>query len=341
MRLAIAIFAAVVTLWTGVILSAGAASAEWDYWIQHGGQKVAKCPGNTGGASVKLANPDGQWIYVEGVAVCKDAGPNYTYDIKYLKVAINDSRLGDITRNTLNFDWLGMAVYRANQAQAPAPALTTPVVPAQATGREIRTFTGHTDLVTSVSFSPDGRTALSGSSDKTLKLWDIASGSAPSAPPPSPSDRVSQGDTAQTPQAPAPPSATPVVPAQATVTDLLNGKKISMSIRCRRNQPSQNTVSGVSLNSQGNLMYSSRGNVPLEIVNGRARDSLFKYSATVSGNELTVVTTPATGDLSLRTTDTFKVSGNSCSATHTVDNGGMLEIDDTCKATSCTVASAP
>jgi len=210
-----------------------------------------------------------------------------------------------------------------------------------ATGREIRTLTGHTGSVFSVSFSPDGRSALSGSTEKTIKLWDIASGSAPSAPPPSPSDRVSQGDTAQTPQAPAPPSATPVVPAQATVTDLLNGKKISMSIRCRRNQPSQNTVSGVSLNSQGNLMYSSRGNVPLEIVNGRARDSLFKYSATVSGNELTVVTTPATGDLSLRTTDTFKVSGNSCSATHTVDNGGMLEIDDTCKATSCTVASAP
>ena len=30
--------------------------------------------------------------------------------------------------------------------------------------------------VQSVSFSPDGKLALSGSEDKTLKLWDVASG---------------------------------------------------------------------------------------------------------------------------------------------------------------------
>ncbi len=42
--------------------------------------------------------------------------------------------------------------------------------------RLVRTFTGHTDKVRSVAFSPDGRTALSGSDDRTLKLWDIASG---------------------------------------------------------------------------------------------------------------------------------------------------------------------
>jgi WD40 repeat protein len=40
----------------------------------------------------------------------------------------------------------------------------------------IRTFIGHTDLVWSVSFSPDGQYALSGSFDKTLKLWDVNSG---------------------------------------------------------------------------------------------------------------------------------------------------------------------
>jgi len=43
-----------------------------------------------------------------------------------------------------------------------------------ASGRELRTFTGHTDIVWSVAFSPDGARALSGSDDDTLKLWDLS-----------------------------------------------------------------------------------------------------------------------------------------------------------------------
>ena len=35
---------------------------------------------------------------------------------------------------------------------------------------------GHSGNVNSVAFSPDGKYALSGSGDDTLKLWDIASG---------------------------------------------------------------------------------------------------------------------------------------------------------------------
>ena len=35
---------------------------------------------------------------------------------------------------------------------------------------------GHSDYVNSVAFSPDGKYALSGSRDNTLKLWDVATG---------------------------------------------------------------------------------------------------------------------------------------------------------------------
>ena len=37
-------------------------------------------------------------------------------------------------------------------------------------------FKGHTKGVTSIAFSPDGRYLISGSSDKTLKLWDFPGG---------------------------------------------------------------------------------------------------------------------------------------------------------------------
>jgi WD40 repeat protein len=43
-------------------------------------------------------------------------------------------------------------------------------------GRCIRTFEGHTEFINSVCFSPDGKTALSGSYDNTIKLWEVETG---------------------------------------------------------------------------------------------------------------------------------------------------------------------
>ena len=45
-----------------------------------------------------------------------------------------------------------------------------------ASGRELRTLTGHTDAVNGVALTPDGRLAVSASGDETLKVWDVASG---------------------------------------------------------------------------------------------------------------------------------------------------------------------
>ena len=44
------------------------------------------------------------------------------------------------------------------------------------TGECLQILHGHTDIVTNVTFSPDGHCALSGSNDKTIRLWDIATG---------------------------------------------------------------------------------------------------------------------------------------------------------------------
>jgi len=44
------------------------------------------------------------------------------------------------------------------------------------TGQLLKTLSGHEHWVRSVAFSPDGQQLASGSSDETIKLWQVSTG---------------------------------------------------------------------------------------------------------------------------------------------------------------------
>lgn len=63
------------------------------------------------------------------------------------------------------------------EAFRPADSHQTPEQQAARRRFEVKTFSlGHTNPVNSIAFSPDGRWALSGSSENTVRLWDVDAG---------------------------------------------------------------------------------------------------------------------------------------------------------------------
>ena len=82
------------------------------YWLVHGFDIVASCEGNSQGQPLRAANRDNQWILITAVVTCKDLGPTYSYEIAHLVTQINPSSRDRINRDKLNFDWIGLAVYR-------------------------------------------------------------------------------------------------------------------------------------------------------------------------------------------------------------------------------------
>ncbi len=93
------------------------------------------------------------------------------------KTRIRELRGGHFTRRgVLKGVGIGTAITAAGGSVVYSATVPGGLIWRQIHDQSLRSFTGHTASVKSLAFSPDGARALSASSDKTLKLWDVASG---------------------------------------------------------------------------------------------------------------------------------------------------------------------
>jgi WD40 repeat protein len=89
-----------------------------------------------------------------------------------------------LTGRLLGFDAPDIQVFLESMRQKEIGPWLRPLSPTLTPpgGPLLRTLTGHTHSVNAVALTPDGRRAVSGSGDRTLKVWDLESG--PGAPHP-------------------------------------------------------------------------------------------------------------------------------------------------------------
>lgn len=105
-------------LWVGHIVAAGllavpSSALALSYWLENGLETKAICPGSTGGRPLKIANGGGDRFLITAVAICTDTGESYKIKFNFLSVRVNPAQKARIDRDVVEFDWVGLAVYKA------------------------------------------------------------------------------------------------------------------------------------------------------------------------------------------------------------------------------------
>ncbi len=140
-------------------------------------------------------------------------------------------------------------------------------------GKEIKTFTGHTDWIKSIAFSPDGTKIISGSCDETIKLWDVISGK---------EIKTFSGHTSQVYSVAFSPDGTKIISGSSDETiklwDVITGKEI-------KNFNDNKTVYSVAFSPDGTKIISGSADNTIkmwDVITGKKIKTFIGHTSTVN-----------------------------------------------------------
>ncbi|MCA2694109.1 MULTISPECIES: serine/threonine-protein kinase [unclassified Microcystis] len=161
----------------GRYLASGSVDKTIKIWEVATGKELRTLTGHSRGVSSVAYSPDGRYlasgsgdktIKIWEVETGKELRTLTGHSIGVLSVAYSpDGRY--LASGSYDYD-------KGDKGDKIIKTIKTIKIWEVATGKELRTLTGHSNGVTSVAYSPDGRYLASGSWDDTIKIWEVATG---------------------------------------------------------------------------------------------------------------------------------------------------------------------
>jgi len=116
-------------------------------------------------------------MYSSALVLCPPSSWLYSYCTVGVKAVVGSAGWGICTHRTVSHKCCPITLACQNNTVATGYMDSNNIIILDAlTGSQLDTLSGHTGVVQSLAFSSDGTLLVSGSHDKTVKLWDIQTG---------------------------------------------------------------------------------------------------------------------------------------------------------------------